>query len=133
MKVSKSSWHYRMISYFPWEILDWKRYSLCKYFWLVVWTFVFCLVVVPLVAVAALGSAAVVAFIILYPIFQFFFWFDPVMPFVSGIVDSVLLVMLWCWYRKEYVDSDKCSETASLVGQYIAAKHRKVCPLLDFE
>ena len=133
MKVSKTSWHYRMLSYFPWKINNWTTYSLCGYFWLVTWTFFFCLVVVPIGVVAALGAVFVTLSVTLAPILQFFIEVPPGLAIFGGLVDGILLTSLWCWYRKHYVDSDMCTETASLVGQYISAKHRKVCPLLDFE
>ncbi len=134
MKLSRTSWHYRMISHFPWKIQStWYTYSLCQYFWLVVWTFVFCLIVVPIMAVGTLFAAAVVAAVVFYPILQFFIESWPPWAFLSAIVDTILLMRLWFWYRKKYVGRDKCSETASLVAEYVSAKHRKVCPLLDFE
>jgi hypothetical protein len=133
MKISKKSWHYRMLNHFPWKIRNWETYSLCGYFWLTIWTFVFCLVVVPVCAVALVGAVLTVGMVILSPILQFFFEIPSPVVIFGGFVDGVLLVILWCWYRKHYVNSDMCSETASLVGQYISAKHRKVCPLLDFE
>ena len=100
---------------------------------MIVWTFFFCLVVVPIGAAMALAAAAIAGAMILYPILQFFLRASIGVGILSTIVDSALLIWLWCWYRKRYVDSDMCSETASLVGQYISAKHRKVCPLLAFE
>lgn len=134
MKVSKKSWHYRMISHFPWCIQDrWGRVSLCNYFWTVVWTFVFCIGVVPIISVALIAGVAFIAFVVLYPILQIWFSWMPEFAIFSGIVDAALLLWLWCWYRKEYVGENKCAKVAGLVGQYIEAKHRKVCPLIDFE
>ena len=133
MKVSKKSWHYRMLSYFPWEINSWRTYSLCKYFWLVVWTFFFCLIVVPIGVVVMLAAVAITLAILLAPILQFFIVTPPGIAILGGIVDGILLTLLWCEYRKRYVNSDMCSETASIVAQYVSAKHRKVCPLLDFD
>lgn len=134
MKVSKKSWHYRMIGHFPWCIRDrFYPVSLCNYFWTVVWTFVFCIGIVPIAAAMLIVSAGFAAWIVLYPILQFWISWYPEFGIFSGIVDTVLLLGFWCWYRKEFVDEDKCSEVAGLVGQYIEAKHRKICPLLDFE
>ncbi len=133
MIVSKNSWHYRMLSYFPWEIQAWRTYSLCKYFWLVVWTFVFCIVCLPLMAVFAVAGTAFFLWVALYPILQI--WFPGSVPVavLSAAVDTTILVWLWCEYRKEYVKQDMCSETATLVAEYVHAKHRKVCPILQFE
>ncbi len=134
MKISKKSWHYRMLSFFPWKVNEyWGPYSLCGYFWLVVWTFFFCLIVVPVGIAMVVGAAAFVGLFIFYPILQIWLGTEPFIAAVSAIIDTFLLVWLWCWYRKKYVGSEMCNETASLVGQYMHAKHRKVCPLLDFD
>ena len=134
MKVSKNSWHYRMLSYFPWEIHG-RLYpvSLCNYFWTVVWTFIFCLVVVPIWAVAVIGVVAFCIWILLYPILQFWISQGPEFAILGGVIDIILLLFIWCEYRKEYVYDDKCAQVASLTAQYISAKHRKICPLLEFE
>ena len=133
MKVSTDSWHYRMLSHFPWKVNPYLTYSLCEYFWTIVWTFFVCLVVVPLGTAVVLAAALIVITVVFYPILQLFFGASIGMAIISGIVDFSLLIWLWCWYRKRYVGSDMCSETAGLVASYVSAKHRKICPLLDFE
>lgn len=135
MKISKKSWHYRLLKSTGW----WIPANLCPYFWKVMFA---------LVLAVAFGSGALVALtIMLSPIWRFFIEAPTGMPFVGGIADIAVLLTVWSEITYERRRAKRRARRErewnapppvvkerkpSLFREWLKAQHDKVCPLLDF-
>lgn len=128
MKIRTSSWHYRHIAS-TWEELP---QALCWYFWKVVLT---------MLAMAAIGilMTTIVVFIVVmltFPIWQFFINYEPQFQFSSGgiwlLVGGIILYNVRQWEYDTLRLKHPEPKPPGLVSSYIHAKHRKICPLLDY-
>ena len=133
MKFSKSSWHYRLIGLFDLNHPN----NLCAYFWKTVLAMIFS-IVVPSVLVWVLGM-------------PLWYWLGADVPrtmaVFMGLIDVVIIVccvVAWIQYigwpekLRQLMPEKKCKppkekKPPGLFRQWLSAKHRKVCPLIEFE
>jgi len=130
MNISKESWHYRLLKGI--DLLKSPIYgaeSLCPYFWKVV----FAAVVLPVIALA-------VAWIGTMPLW---WWLLPDMPlglviFIGLSEIAALLFILKTLVELRHMDEvtagtrEAPEVKESLLKAWLKAKHRQVCPLIDF-
>lgn len=118
MKISQQSWHYRFLDKLECNIPD----DLCTYFWKVVF-FMVCIVAAAVMAVVAAVS-------MLSPILALFldYEFLEQIKYAGAFIDVLILVIVWLVYR----DATKHNRQPSLVGEWISAKKRGICPLIEF-
>ena len=85
--------------------------------------------------VLALGAV----WFVLFPIWQWFLNYTPEMQVGVMILWSVIGVAVFAKYRIYLYDTGvlkrktRVYKEPGLVSQYLHAKHRKVCPLLDYK
>jgi len=148
MEFNTQSWHY-------WVLMDGFKasiyrgnfkVSLCKYFWMVVWS----VLVTTLAVLLGTFFVSVLSIIVLAPIvssISFYLGFGTLSIFGTvGVSTWILFVFSglyvmnqlldWCkdlfkWLRyKNYVREQA---PKGLVGQYLKAKKDKVCPIIEFK
>ena len=103
MKISKKSWHYRLIKLF--HLGELPKMSLCNY----VWNLIFFLLV----------------FIILIPFFLIILGF-----YIVGTIGDWILKKL---PESKPKPPKPPREPKTLLGKWMKAKKEKVCPLLEWE
>ena len=135
MKVSKRSWHYRLNT---WRHRAYVPTNLCSHFWNTVGSMV---VVIMIGAILTVGVAIVA-------LAGFAYVYEGWMEHTRGtatvhiILSGILVMMIFAWliyYWNTKSDALKAlwrkhphpSET--LVGQYISARKRRICPLIELE
>jgi len=129
MKISINSWHYRYIGR-HWDL---NPNNLCSYFWKTVFSIVAWALGFVFGSIVAVGAAIILA----YPIWQFFFGIND-----AGIILSTC-AWLGVWFATQYhyrqyllrtgkVVEDYTVREPGLTRQYLAAKKRKVCPLIEY-
>ena len=128
MKVSTDSWHYRLIDVFGFNHPD----NLCAYFWKAVGS----ALAIPLFTVFVLGGIAVA----LMPLW---WWLaaNPASLALVIFIGTVEIIGLTAILRnvvqerhsEEIYAGNRERPTPSLFSEWLSAKHRKICPLLDFE
>ena len=132
MIIDRNSWHYRWFA----ERWDHRPRSLCWYFWKVVISILAGVAYVILCTMLA----ALVTFILSVPFSQ---WFLNDIPI--GL--SVISFLMWFGigvaanriYRNYLYDTgqlkrkEKVYKEPSLITAYLDAKHRKICPLLEYK
>lgn len=118
VRIDRDSWHYRLLDKAELTVPD----NLCGYFWKVAF-------IVALLIGAAL-MAVLVAATLLSPILALFldYPFLERMRYAGGMLDLIVLGFAWWVYR----DHTKDLRKPSLVGQWVSAKKRHVCPLIEF-
>ena len=137
MKIYYESWHYRFID--RWN-RNWDNgtVTLCSYFWNFIFSFIVCFLVV--------ASGTIFSFLglwsLLAPILQFF-TLQPERFIIAGyglwiviFIISLTLGYLWFYDNSEYMQKRrelaKCKQP-NFVFEYIRAKKRKVCPIIEFD
>jgi hypothetical protein len=128
MKISKTAWHYRYISWLGFS----HPKSLCPYFWKLMFCFA-----VPVVF-AAVVSALVFLLswaIIHYP--RTVLIVVAVTALLIGFVVGLVLLIAWMvngkpWRQVRAAMPSPVVETVSLTRVYVRSAHRKVCPMLEF-
>jgi len=129
MKISRSSWHYRLIG----KHWDYNPSNLCSYFWKTVFSIIAWALGFVFGSIVAVGAAVILA----YPVWQFFFGVDP------GAVMFSTIAWLGVWFATQYhyreylyrtgkLTHDYTVSEPGLTRQYLAAKKRKVCPLINY-
>lgn len=135
MKIKRTSWHYRLLDFFSMQVPG----NLCTYFWKVFFT----------------GVLGALIFFVAIPCVIF----TAVSPFVLGVLyflvgsapGSIIMIIgtaaiivaavfgfifggVWSveWVKDHPVSFSKAGEP-SVVVEYIKAKHRKICPILEFQ
>jgi hypothetical protein len=147
MKISRSSWHYRITD----KVFDWPATNLCLYFWQVVWS----LVALPAFGIMVCGVCLLALTVLLFP---FYAWATPLgfvdymlLSFLSLGLNGAILISFWISYRNDFRWGDLdttsvwnknlLSESApkprkvkepNIALEFLKAKHRQVCPHLDF-
>lgn len=126
MKLSKQSWHYRLVQWLPGEArYDLERASLCRYFWLVM----FCLfvklplltLVSPLICICIVVAAA-------------FFWSAEKWQKRQRRLKREAGLNEWApWPAKEKPYRESKPRKPSLIMAWLKAKKDKVCPIIDWE
>ena len=128
MKISKTSWHYRMLS--KMDMLP-KEPSLCPYFR----NLIFSLAIITLSSAVVIGILGVM----LSPIVHFLSIFTvsakvleaaAVLWFCCGILIIAIPAAIWGIERS--FRRDKKNKEPTIVGQWIKAKKEKICPMIDF-
>jgi len=128
MKINTSSWHYRLINFTDLDIPN----NLCAYCWKVIGAALLCL---GAIVVMPIGVA-----VFLLP---FWWWLavDPLAVVIASLIGIAEIIGLSI-LLKEVVQTRRWEEvlagtreepTPTLFGEWLRAKHRKICPLLDFE
>jgi hypothetical protein len=127
MKIKKSSWHYRMHRMFNGGFGPGYK-SLCTYFWGTVGTTLLVGVALPVSSVIILG-------LMLAP---FVYLFTGNLEIIGAVVagsflDIIALFGFWAWYRHTHPSTKlRVEKEPSLVVEYLKAKKRKVCPLIEY-
>ncbi len=129
MKISKSSWHYKLIKRYEEEPAN----NLCVYFWQVVLGL--------LIPVFIIGA---VSFII-------FFIISDTLIFMSGVIGFILFVLFLVYvglplydkyiepFYNKYIKREpkplkpKKDKKPNLTIEYLKAKKQKICPILEWE
>lgn len=140
MKVSKNSWHYKLLTKgvfgFGFVSRHKVRQDLCRYFWQVAGTifgtFVLFLVIIPLVV----GGFVVV------PLSELVAWIvtgtyvSGTPGFALGIAPLVMLILitvgLIVGYIKKRVKAVSAHSEPNLAVEWVKAKKSKVCPSITF-
>ena len=129
MNIKETSWHYRILNYL--DMLKNPRIgreSLCPYFWKVA----FCVTVLPLTVLASI-------WVLTMPFWWMFF--DAPLPIVILIASGEIVALLYILktlvsirHEDEIAKGTRepVNEEPSLLRAWLSAKHRKVCPLIDF-
>ena len=156
MKVNKSSWHYKLMKYFKFDIISDLRYgsnvTLCRYFWNAVGS------ILMLFGAIALGIATVaiglcILLVLLSPIsyltqsyFGFgwdfatelgvimiwMFWVaTPLVAGFTAVFDGQMKVFP-SWMKIKLLPPAASSKPNILV-EYVKAKKNKFCPLIELD
>lgn len=142
MKIKQSSWHFGLVSSFFTSIEYEHNVSLCKYFWMLVFSI---LVSAVLGVFLCFILTAFITFLT-YPIWQFVLGSNIVVGFSSLLVWIVFGKAL----QEEFGDStanwninvlphvytgrtNKKVKEPNVLIEYLKAKKNKVCPLLEIE
>lgn len=130
MKIKTDSWHYKYIA----KRWDQKPKALCWYFWkLIISVFAG-----AILGIIATGVAIGALTILTYPIWQIWLWDSTVIP-LSLIFWGVIGICSSCLYRQWLYETGQIKrkireyKEPGIVAKYMSAKHRKVCPLLNYE
>lgn len=144
MKISKNSWHYKMVTDKSYGIYSGNvSNSLCIYFWQVVSRFfiaglvavvcsliLWCMIVAPLLNLV-LGFTTGVWWLggTMINVFTFFggiMWF--------AFLGISFTEIVWPKLKAKYfVKASERQPKPSLIGSYIKAKKDKICPVIEFE
>lgn len=126
MKINKNSWHYKLNDKLNGGYVNYN--NLCSYFWGTIFAIFMLFIAAPFFTITGV-------LILLSPIIYFFNESYKLFNFaiLGGILDIILLSILWHWYRKEYVLPKLPYREPSLVKKYIVAKKKKICPLVHYE
>ncbi len=133
MKISKDVWHYKWVA----SKWDYRPSALCWYFWKLVLTMIWWTVIGVLGTL--LGMFAIVVLTI--PFWQWLIpdFGDLVMSVVSALMWIAIGSVILYHYREYLYESGQLKQKIrpykepGIVSQYIHAKHRKICPLLEYE
>ena len=121
MKISKQSWHYRLLFKLDLKIPN----NLCGYFWKVVRTILICVILSPLLVIAGVGLLVVGGIV----------WLGDRYGWWKAIE---------AWQTRRYLRKVQAKEDAkrkateappkqpSLFVAWLKAKKQKICPLLEF-
>lgn len=131
MNISKSSWHYRLLNAL--DFIKWRNQSLCGYFWKVVGT----ITIGPFMASSLLWIATMPLWWIFTdaPLFPLVFVIGGLEIFALSYVLAMLVVDR---HDEEIIAGTRerpvyqPPREPSLFAAWLKAKHRKVCPLIDF-
>lgn len=149
MIISKDSWHYKLLEIWDREPYEYRKYSLCQYFWTVVWF----ILITPLVVVGGtIIAVGVLWCLLLTPVIGLISGFigHPLSiinfdVFGTGLVIDLLLVFVLgvslysegkvfpSWFPKKPTTSKKVESKPSLLFAWIKAKKDKFCPLIEVE
>ena len=132
MKISKKSWHYRLISFFYTK----PERNLCAYIQelLISFLMLFCLLFISVAAVIGLGFGIGYATLYFIGISDIAIW----KSILVSVVESLILVGSITLYEKRKVkklleEIEGKEPKESLVLNYIKAKKEKICPLIEFK
>lgn len=133
MKLRKNSWHYKWIA----SKWDERPQALCWYFWKLVLTMIWWAMVGAFGAALASGAL----WFLTIPFWQWFFpdWSDTVASIFSLMIWVAIGSVILYHYREYLYYTDQLKQKIrpykepGIVNQYLHAKHRKICPLLDYE
>ena len=119
IKVSKKSWHY-WVAKVP-NGGDIPSNSLCIYFWQII---------IGLIMLAfGVAAACFAAFLLLTPVLMFFFPHEEILNMGLLMCYIYLIVIAVLLSRKV---KSKVAYQDNLFFKYVAAKKKRICPILDF-
>lgn len=126
MNISRESWHYKVIKLASMRHPE----SLCAYFWKTVWAIMFLVFMAVTVALMAYGASI-----------PLWWWLTDrpmgIAVFI-GSVEVTVLLLVWRLIVNERREveillGEREKPKPSLFASWLAAKHRKICPLIRFE
>src|SRR5271156_5629635 len=122
MKINKGSWHYKLWAW-TWDKLNDSNApshtNLCSYFWRLILAPIALLLKWVLLPTVLVGGVAFSLFVICRGTIHLLGWYSLlIFPLVAFIVSLFKVGK---------------TDTAQLVGAYVAAKKQGVCPLIEFE
>lgn len=149
MIISKNSWHYKLLRLWDKEPYEYRKYSLCEYFWTVVWF----TLTTPIVAVGGIMIAIGLLWVLLL---------SPVIGLISGVIghplpfinydvfwlglliDLLLVIVLGIglfhedkvipeWFPKKLTVNKKTENKPNLLFAWLKAKKDKFCPLIEVQ
>ena len=121
MNINTDSWHYKYRGIREFQEPD----NLCQY----VRQMVYITVLIPLMALTLLAGT----WMLTAPLWQFIFNASPALVFISGVTDIIILSVLWKTYRDANPELFKNKKPKGIIGVYIEAQHRKICPLIEYD
>ena len=134
MKVSMNSWHYKLNGFYN---SGYTPTNLCSYFWNTV-AVVILTVLLCTLALALAGAS--IALIVLGAYGSYLTVADsPVIQWILGSIGSVVVVGIGVRYLVTGNNiigtawKHRPHPTEALAGQYVSAKKRRVCPLIELE
>lgn len=157
MKVNKNSWHYKLMDYWDYKVIDQLLYgnnvTLCQYFWNVVGAILqsggFAIMIVVAIALFLALFFGIVIAPINYLLTAYFgvpelmeglgvvtiFIFWVFLPLAGGIEEYLRgnIKGIPDWMRSTSKEIVKKEKKPNLAWEYIKAKKRKVCPLIQLE
>lgn len=140
MKISKDSWHYKLLTKDVLYVEGLNTYnisdSLCGYFWQVVYRAIaltFFLLVLP---IAVLNVAVVLPLVQVAGYLATGYW-DVDGAGAAVLVSELLCVstgaLVWLtFWAKDKIGDVKKPKPVSIFTEYVKAKHKRVCPMLEF-
>lgn len=135
MKVKTGSWHYKLIDHMDW----FHPRSLCSYFWKTV----LAMILAPVRAITVIFVVVSMAVVATSPFWwwatDIFDWF--VMAIIVGALEvaALIYVLIEVVHERHYDEIQegtrerKQHKQPSLLAAWISAKHRKICPFIEFE
>lgn len=157
MKVNKNSWHYKLMDYWDYKVIDQLLYgnnvTLCKYFWNVVGAILQSVGFAAMIVVAIVLFLALVFGIVIAPINYLLTAYFGVPELMEGL-GVVTIFIFWVflplaggveeymrgnikgipdWMRFSHKEVVKKEKKPNLAWEYIKAKKAKVCPFIQLE
>lgn len=157
MKVNRNSWHYKLMDHFDHNVISRLDYNqsvtLCQYFWSLIGALFQSIGVVLLGIGCTLMLSVIVFAVIVAPINYLLTAYFGVVDITDGC-GGMLLVLFWIviplfagieeymrgnikgvpdWMRFSHKEVVKKEKKPNLAWEYIKAKKRKVCPLIQLE
>lgn len=157
MKVNKNSWHYKLMDYWDYKVIYRLRcgfnVTLCQYFWNVVGAILQSVGFAAMIVVAIALFLALVFGIVIAPINYLLTAYFGVPELMEGLgVVSIFIFWVFLpliagceeylrgnikgipdWMRLAPKEIVKKEKKPNLAWEYIKAKKRKVCPLIQLE
>ena len=132
IKISSRSWHYRLLKWAQHDSVEMPK-TLCGYFWTVVLILVGpVLVVLGVLALIALYVGAILEswwWMIVGPLLVAVGLVVAVLVLVLAVLVGEILSNLYHGLRPN--QESKGHSTARLIGEFIGAKKRRICPLIE--
>ena len=157
MKVNKNSWHYKLMNYFNFDIIDDLRYgnnvTLCRYFWNAVGSVIALLGAITVgICATALASLVLMVFVIA-PIS---YLTQSYLGFGWDMATELGALMIWiCWvaipfsmglestvkgrmkvfpnWMKIKLPEQAPDTKPNILVEYVKAKKSKFCPLIELD
>lgn len=157
MKVNKNSWHYKLMDYWDYKIIDQLLYgnnvTLCKYFWNTIGAILqsvgFVLMICTAIALLSLCFFGIIVAPINYLLTAYFgvpelceglgvvtiFLFWVILPIIAGFEEYMRgnIKGIPDWMRSTPKEEVVVTKSPNLVWEYLKAKKAKVCPLIQLE
>lgn len=117
MKVSRSSWHYKFITYNGFN--TYTTTNLCGYFWLLVWSILF-----------YLSTRFVLAWVFVGPYISYLT--GDIGYSVITIAVAIMGGVVVLGHLTDYLTNKYTQQEPNILLEYLKAKKKKVCPLIFF-
>lgn len=157
MKVNKNSWHYKLMKYFKFDIIDDLKYgenvTLCRYFWNTIGS-ILTLLGAIMVGISSAGIASLV--LLAFVIAPISYLTQSYLGFGWDMATELGVVMIWIvWvmiplgvgleatirgnmrvfpsWMKFKIFPPAASSKPNILVEYIKAKKSKFCPLIELD